>query len=55
MPAIGGSEAFGIIDAVGDDVKDLKVGQRVSAASVQATWAEYFVASKDMVFPMPIA
>lgn len=53
MPAIGGSEAFGIIDAVGDEVKDLKVGQRVSAASVQATWAEYFVASKDMVFPMP--
>ena len=53
MPAIGGSEAVGIIDAVGSDVKDLKVGQRVSAASVQATWAEYFVASKDMVFVVP--
>ena len=53
MPAIGGSEAVGIIDAVGDDVTDLKVGQRVAAASVQATWAEYFVASKDMVFPVP--
>ena len=53
MPAIGGSEAVGIIDAVGSDVKDLKVGQRVAAASVQATWAEYFVASEDMVFPVP--
>ena len=53
MPAIGGSEAVGIIDAVGSEVKDLKVGQRVAAASVQATWAEYFVASEDMVFPMP--
>ncbi|MDN5561937.1 MAG: zinc-binding dehydrogenase, partial [Psychrobacter sp.] len=53
LPAIGGSEAVGIIDAVGQDVKDLKVGQRVAAASVQATWAEYFVASKDMVFVMP--
>ncbi|MEC5209772.1 NADPH2:quinone reductase [Psychrobacter sp. PL15] len=53
LPAIGGSEAVGIIDAVGDEVKDLKVGQRVAAASVQATWAELFTASADMVFPMP--
>lgn len=53
LPAIGGSEALGIIDAVGSDVKDLKVGQRVAAASVQATWAEYFVASADMVFAVP--
>lgn len=53
LPAIGGSEAVGTIDAVGDKVKDLKVGQRVAAASVQATWAEYFVASKDMVFAVP--
>ncbi|MBP2279651.1 NADPH:quinone reductase-like Zn-dependent oxidoreductase [Psychrobacter sp. PL19] len=53
LPAIGGSEAVGIIDAVGDKVKDLKVGQRVAAASVQATWAAFFTASADMVFPMP--
>lgn len=53
MPAIGGSEALGVIDAVGSEVKDLKVGQRVAAASVQATWAEYFVASADMVFAVP--
>ena len=53
MPAIGGSEAVGVIDAVGSDVKDLKVGQRVSAASVQATWAEFFTAAEHMVFPIP--
>ena len=53
MPAIGGSEAVGIVDAVGSDVKGLKVGQRVAAASVQATWAEYFVALEDMVFAIP--
>ena len=53
MPAIGGSEAVGVIDAVGSDVKKLKVGQRVAAASVQATGAEYFVASEDMVFAIP--
>lgn len=53
MPAIGGSEAVGIIDAVGSDVTDLKVGQRIAAASVQATWAEYFVAPEHMIFPIP--
>ena len=53
LPAIGGSEAMGIIDAVGSEVKDLKVGQRVAAASVQATWAEYFVAPEHMVFTVP--
>ncbi len=53
LPAIGGSEALGIIDAIGSEVKDLKVGQRVATASVQATWAEYFVAAANMVFPIP--
>ena len=53
LPAIGGSEAVGVIDAVGSEVKDLKVGQRVAAASVQATWAEYFVAAEHMIFPIP--
>ena len=53
MPAIAGSEAVGVVDAVGSEVKKLKVGQRVAAASVQATWAEYFVADEDMVFAIP--
>lgn len=53
LPAIGGSEAVGVIDAVGSELKDLKVGQRVAAASVQATWAEYFVAPEHMIFPIP--
>ena len=53
MPAIAGSEAVGAVDAVGSEVKNLKVGQRVAAASVQATWAEYFVADEDMVFAIP--
>lgn len=53
LPAIGGSEAVGVIDAVGSEVKGLKVGQRVAAASVQATWAEFFTAAEHMVFPIP--
>jgi NADPH:quinone reductase-like Zn-dependent oxidoreductase len=53
MPAIAGSEAVGVIDAIGSDVKNIKVGQRIAAASVKSTWAEYFVAAEDMVFPVP--
>lgn len=53
LPAIGGSEAVGVIDAVGKKVKSLKVGQRVSVANVHNTWADYFIAPKHLVFPIP--
>ncbi|WP_315386159.1 zinc-binding dehydrogenase [uncultured Stenotrophomonas sp.] len=53
LPAIGGSEGTGVIDALGEGVTGLQVGQRVSAASVHGTWAEYFIAPAKMVIPMP--
>jgi len=53
LPAIGGSEGNGVIEALGEGVEGLKVGQRVSAASVHGTWAEYFIAPARMVIPMP--
>ncbi len=53
LPAIGGSEGLGIIDALGEGVTDLQVGQRVAAASVHGTWAEAFIAPSRMVIPMP--
>lgn len=55
FPAIGGSEAVGIIDAVGAEVEHLQVGQRVAVASVHGTWAEYFIAPSRMVIPLPDA
>lgn len=55
LPAIGGSEGLGIIDALGEGVQGLQVGQRVAAASVHGTWAEAFVAPARMVIPMPAA
>lgn len=42
LPAIGGSEAAGVIDALGEGVEGLQVGQRVVAAGVHEAWAEYF-------------
>lgn len=53
FPAIGGSEAVGLIDAIGENVTHLKVGQRVTVASVHGTWAEYFVAPAQLVIPLP--
>lgn len=55
FPAIGGSEAVGIIDAVGEEVTHVQVGQRVAVASVHGTWAEYFVAPARLVIPLPDA
>ncbi|WP_421567219.1 zinc-binding dehydrogenase [Stenotrophomonas sp. PD6] len=53
LPAIGGSEGTGVIDALGEGVTGLQVGQRVSAASVHGSWAEQFIAPARMVIPMP--
>ncbi|MGH8044987.1 MAG: alcohol dehydrogenase catalytic domain-containing protein, partial [Stenotrophomonas sp.] len=53
LPAIGGSEGTGVIDALGEGVTGLQIGQRVSAASVHGSWAEQFIAPARMVIPMP--
>ncbi|MBJ7515081.1 MAG: zinc-binding dehydrogenase [Stenotrophomonas sp.] len=55
LPAIGGSEGLGTIEALGEGVQGLEVGQRVAAASVHGTWAEAFIAPARMVIPMPDA
>ncbi|MBM1814159.1 zinc-binding dehydrogenase [Pseudosulfitobacter pseudonitzschiae] len=51
--AIGGSEALGTIDAVGDGVDEKMIGQRVTVAGVHGTWAEYFIAPAAGVLPLP--
>ncbi len=53
LPAIGGSEAVGVVDALGEGVEGIAIGQRVMAASVHGTWAEYFIAPARMVIPVP--
>lgn len=53
LPAIGGSEAAGVIDALGEGVEGLQVGQRVVAAGVHEAWAEYFLADASGVVPLP--
>ncbi|RKF22563.1 alcohol dehydrogenase [Altericroceibacterium spongiae] len=53
LPAIGGSEAMGVIDKVGEGVGNLKPGMRVATGFTSGTWAEYFTVKADYVVPLP--
>ncbi len=53
LPAIGGSEAVGIVDAVGAGVDSAFIGKRVVAAGVHGTWAEQFIAPAASLVPVP--
>ncbi len=55
LPAIGGSEAVGIVDAIGEGVDAALVGQRFAVAGVHGSWAEYFIASAAGLVPVPDA
>lgn len=53
LPAIGGTEACGEVDALGEGVSGIAPGQRVAVAGVHGTWAEYFIAPAKAVVPVP--
>ena len=53
--AIGGSEALGIVEALGEGADPELLGQRVVAAGVHGTWAEYFTAPAAALLPLPDA
>jgi len=53
LPAIGGSEAVGIVDALGEGVEGVSIGERVASSSGRGTWAEYFTTPAKMIVPMP--
>ncbi len=53
LPAIGGSEAVGIVDAVGAGVPEALLGKRVAAGGVHGSWAEYFLAQAAGIVPLP--
>lgn len=53
LPTIGGSEAVGTIDAVGDGIDPARIGQRVTVSGVRGTWAEYFIAPVAQIVLLP--
>lgn len=55
LPAIGGSEAVGWIDALGEGVQGVALGQRITVAGVHGSWAEYFTAPAALLVPLPAA
>ncbi len=51
-PGALGHEGWGVVDAVGDGVEELKVGDRVAALSYKS-YAEYDLAEAEAVVPLP--
>lgn len=55
LPAVGGTEAVGVVEAVGEGADEALVGRRVAVAGSPGTWAEYFVAPAGAAIPVPDA
>ena len=55
LPARAGTEAVGVVDALGEGVTGLQVGQRVATGGSFGAWAEYFVAKAGALLPVPDA
>jgi NADPH2:quinone reductase len=53
LPAIGGTEAAGVVDKLGEGVSATALGARVTAGSAVGAWAEYFLARAAVVVPVP--
>jgi NADPH2:quinone reductase len=53
LPLTLGQEAAGIVDAVGPNAGEVKVGDRVAYASVQGSYAEYAVVPAWRLVPIP--
>ncbi|MFB4353750.1 zinc-binding dehydrogenase [Microbacterium sp. LS_15] len=55
LPAASGTEALGVVDALGEGVEHLTVGQRVATGGTFGAWAEYVVANAAGLIPVPEA
>lgn len=53
LPARSGTEAVGVVDAVGEGVTTLQPGQRVVTGGTFGVWAEYFVAPAAALVRVP--
>jgi NADPH:quinone reductase-like Zn-dependent oxidoreductase len=53
MPFVPGYEIAGVVDAVGAEVKDFRIGQRVAALTLHGGFAEYIVRAAEHFIPIP--
>lgn len=52
LPSVPGTEAVGVVDALGDGVTNLKVGQRVMGGA-SAAWAEFYLLDAARAIAVP--
>jgi len=55
LPFVPGKEAAGIVTAVGEDVREIKIGERVMVQVEHGAFAESVVAQEHHCFPIPDA
>jgi NADPH:quinone reductase-like Zn-dependent oxidoreductase len=55
LPAVGGNEGVGVVDALGAGVEGLAEGQRVVPLAAGPTWQESLLARPDDLLPVPDA
>src|SRR5699024_445607 len=53
FPHVGGSEGAGVIEAVGEGVTELPVGERVAWAEAPGSYAELVIVAADLAIPVP--
>ncbi len=53
LPATPGFEGAGVVEAVGDKVKTVQVGQRVVPIGGNGTWQEYITLNAAQAIPIP--
>jgi NADPH:quinone reductase len=53
LPYVPGTDAAGIVKAVGSDVTRLRVGDRVACGAWFGAWAEQMLAPEDWAAPLP--
>ena len=53
LPSGAGSEAVAVVEALGEGVEGLAVGDRVAATGITGAWAELFTAPASSLIPLP--
>ncbi|MEV8250926.1 zinc-binding dehydrogenase [Microbacterium sp. NPDC076768] len=53
LPAASGTEALGVVDALGAGVENLSVGQRVATGGTFGAWSEYLTVNAAGLIPVP--